>query len=78
MGPNLKLSGTRDGAEVALPQDLDAIVITTAKGHIYIDLAEQTDNMVLVRAMAEDGGRGRLITSPMSSGRLALGVVAEG
>jgi hypothetical protein len=77
MGPHLTLEGARDGRAVQLPQDLDAICITTEKGTIYIDLGEQVENMVLLRAALNTHTPEviRLILSPMESGRLAVGVV---
>jgi hypothetical protein len=77
MGPHLKLHGIRDGHAVPLPQDLDALTIMTEKGAIHIDLAEQVDNMVLMRAAlnARTGEVARLILSPMESGRIAVGVI---
>jgi hypothetical protein len=77
MGPNLRIEGVRDGAAIELPQDLDAIAITTAKGTVYIDLGEQVENMVLMRAPADSDSSDvlRLILSPMQSGRIAVGVI---
>jgi hypothetical protein len=77
MGPNLKVEGARDGRAVELPQDLDAIAITTKQGTIYIDLAEQVQNMVLMRTSVANRGADvvRLILSPMESGRIAVGVI---
>jgi hypothetical protein len=77
MGPNIKIEGVRDGQSVTLPQDLDAIAITTRHGTIHIDLAEQVQNMVLMRASAAHGTPEvvRLILSPMESGRLAVGII---
>jgi len=77
MGPMLKLEGICDGEAVPLPQNLDAITITTEKGTIYIDLAGQVGNMVLMRASADCQSAEvvRLILSPMGSGRLAVGVI---
>jgi hypothetical protein len=77
MGPHLKLEGARDGRAVPLPQDLDAIAITTDKGTIHIDLGEQVENMVLMRAALNTRTSEvvRLILSPMESGRLAVGVI---
>jgi hypothetical protein len=77
MGPNIKIEGVRDGQAVPLPQDLDAIAITTELGTIHIDLAEQVKNMVLMRASVAHGTPEvvRLILSPMDSGRLAVGII---
>src|ERR1019366_5068636 len=68
MGPHLEIERTRDGQAVLLPQDLDAIAITTEQGTIHIDLAEQVQNMVLMRASPQSRGPDviRLILSPMS------------
>jgi len=74
MHPKPKICGARDGVEVPLPQDLDAFVITTGIGSIYIDLAGQVKDMVLIRPSMSDP-RLRLLLSPMDSGRLALGVI---
>ena len=51
---------------VNLPQDIDALAITTEKGTIYIDLAEQVDNMVLMRPWRYQrvGGRAAPLSSP--------------
>jgi hypothetical protein len=74
-----KLEGARDGRAVDLPQDLDAIVIQTEHGGIYIDLTAPVPGMVLLRASVADqaaGGRQRrLILSPMDGARLAVGVI---
>jgi hypothetical protein len=77
MGPNIKIEGMRDGQSVPLPQDLDAIAITTQLGTIHIDLAEQVQNMVLMRASVAHRTSDvvRLILSPMESGRLAVGII---
>ena len=77
MGPHLTLAGARDGQAVPLPQDLDAIAISTAHGTIYIDLGEQVENMVLMRASLNTLTPEvvRLILSPMDSGRIAVGVI---
>ena len=77
MGPNIKIEGVRDGQAVPLPQDLDAIAITTELGTIHIDLAGQVQNMVLMRASVARRGSDvvRLILSPMDSGRLAVGII---
>ena len=69
-----KISGARDGKEVPLPQDLDAIYIQTTTGSIYIDLGSPIPDMVLIRPSAGDGGQARLILSPME-GRMAVGVI---
>lgn len=68
------VKGVRDGREVQLPADLDAIVISTGIGDIYIDLAGQVRDTVLVRASIGDP-KARLVLSPMDHGRLALGVI---
>jgi hypothetical protein len=77
MEPHLKLEGVRNGEQVLLPQDLDAIRITTQQGTIHIDLAGQVQNMVLMRASPDVRSTDviRLILSPMDSGRLAVGVI---
>jgi hypothetical protein len=77
MAKTLRVSGARDGAEVKLPNDLDAIDIATEIGVIHIDLGQQVPNMVLMRSSEHDGGPGkaRLILSPMDSGRIAVGVI---
>ena len=77
MGSHLKLEGARNGEPVSLPQDLDAIRITTQQGTIHIDLAGQVQNMVLMRASPDVRSTDviRLILSPMDSGRLAVGVI---
>jgi len=77
MGPNIQIEGVRDGRSVPLPQDLDALAITTQQGTIHIDLAGQVQNMVLMRVSVARGTPGvvRLILSPMDSGRLAVGVI---
>jgi hypothetical protein len=77
MGPHLKIEGARNGQRVLLCQDLDAISITTETGTIYIDLAEQVQNMVLMRASHDSRTPGvvRLIISPIESGRVAVGVL---
>jgi hypothetical protein len=72
---NLRIAGARDGESVQLPQNLDALLIETSTGSIYIDLGEQVPGMVLIRGVDESGGRARLIASPMESGRLAVGVI---
>lgn len=77
MAQALKLIGVRDGEEIALPSDLDALAIETDTGVIYIDLGGQVPNCVLVRGTDRDGGRVRLIASPMESGRLLIGVAPE-
>jgi hypothetical protein len=69
-----KVTGVRDGTAVQLPPDLDAIVISTSIGDIYIDLEGQVKDMVLMRASISDP-RLRLLLSPMDSGRLAVGVI---
>lgn len=73
-----RIRAVRDGKEVEIPQDLEALVIETSKGGVYIDLAGPVPDMVLVRAThLDNNGAGdvRLILSPMSSGRMALGVI---
>lgn len=77
MSKRLIVTGARDGNEVPLPDDLDAIDIATEIGVIHIDLGQQVPNMVLVRASEHEGGPGRtrLIMSPMDSGRIAVGVI---
>lgn len=77
MGPHLRVVTYDDGVERELPRSTDKIVIYTEIGGIYIDLAEQVDNMVLMRSAAFEGGPGdtRLIMSPMDSGRMAVGVI---
>jgi hypothetical protein len=74
VGPHLKLTGMRHGEEVSLPQDLDAIAIETYEGTIYIDLAEQIENHVLVRGIRVDGRAGQVELSKLNSGRLAMGI----
>lgn len=74
----MRVTGARDGQEVALPAGLDALMIETPTGAIYIDLRGQVPGMVLMRASVGDGERAgpkRLIMSPMDSGRVAVGVV---
>lgn len=46
------VKGVRDGKEVQIPSDLDAIYISTSIGDIYIDLAGPVPDMVLMRAKA--------------------------
>jgi hypothetical protein len=78
MAKPIKVSGARDGSEVELPQDLDAIVIQLEHGSLYIDLAGQVPGTVLMRASVGDYeriGPTRLILSPMDSGRMAVGVI---
>jgi hypothetical protein len=77
VGPHIKIEGARDGEVVKLPQDLDKLVIRTAKGYILIDLAEQVENMVLMRAGSDvvPTSGVRLIFSPMESARMAVGVI---
>jgi hypothetical protein len=77
MGPDTKIEGSGDGQSVPLPQDLDAIAITTRLGTIHIDLAGQVRDMVLMRASVAGGTPdvARLILSPMESGRLARGMI---
>jgi hypothetical protein len=60
-----------------LPPDLDALAITTEHGTIHIDLAEQVQNTVLMRASVARPTPDvtRLILSPMESGRLAVGII---
>ena len=72
-----RLAGHRGTATIALPQDLDAITISTSIGFIHIDLTAPLDGMVLLSAAtgAGDESPTRLILSPMASGRLALGVI---
>lgn len=82
MGPHIRIAGARNGQAIPLPQDLDAITITTEQGTIYIDLAEQIRDMVLMRASVGSIGSdvARLIVSPMESGRLSsdeLGLSAK-
>ena len=77
MAEDLKLIGVRDGEEIALPGDLDALAIETATGLIYIDLLGPVPNAVLMRGIDRGGGRARLITSPMESGRLLVGVATD-
>jgi len=79
MGPNLKLRGYRDGHEVTLPDNLDAIGVETPNGVVYIELAEQVGQMVLVRAVSSGPqvGAARLILSPMQSGRIAIGCIKD-
>jgi len=74
---NLIVTAARDGREVELPKDLDAIDISTAIGRIHIDLRQQVPNMVLIRASEHSGGPGnsRLIISPMDGVRVAIGVI---
>jgi hypothetical protein len=76
-GSQFKSEGARNGEPVSLPQDLDAIRITTQQGTIHIDLAGQVQNMVLMRASPDVRSTDviRLILSPMDSGRLAVGVI---
>ena len=72
------IAGARDGANVELPQDLDAIVIHLEHGSLYIDLAGQVPGTVLMRASVgeyERTGPTRLILSPMESGRISVGVI---
>lgn len=79
MSPNLKLKGYRDGHEIPLPANLDAIGIETPNGVVYIELAEQISQMVLVRAVSAESlaDSMRLILSPMQSGRIAIGCIKE-
>ena len=75
---HLKIRGNKDGRDVPVPQDLDAIVIETSKGGILIDLGGQIPDMVMLRATwteVEQRGDVRLILSPMASGRMAVGVI---
>jgi hypothetical protein len=76
MNNELRLVGVRDGNEVKLPQDLDAMVIETPTGGIYIDLSGPVPGCVLMRASVGDGKRVRLIFSP-EHGRTAVGVIPE-
>ena len=73
----LRVVGARDGNEVSLPADLDAIGIVTEIGVIHIDLHQKLPNMVLMRSSSHEGGPGntRLILSPMESARIAVGVI---
>lgn len=76
---HLNIMGVRDGKEVPIPKDLDAFVIETSKGAIYIDLGGSVPDMVLMRATyASDDqkreGEVRLVLSPMT-GRMAVGVI---
>lgn len=75
--PNLRVTAARDGREVQLPENLDAIDISTEIGTIHIDLRQQVPNMVLIRSSEHTGGPGhtRLILSPMEAGRVAVGVI---
>ena len=77
MGNDIKIEGARDGKPVPLPQDLDAIAITTRLGTIHIDLPGQVQNMVLMRASVAHSAPdvARLILSPLESGRLAIGII---
>jgi hypothetical protein len=70
----MKVTGAKDGNEVALPPGLDAIIIETRIGGIYIDLNGPVPDMVLVRAVARDAANTRLILSPMNE-RMAMGVI---
>lgn len=70
----VKLSGARDGKPVELPQDLDALVIETSKGAIYIDLGEVVPDMVMMRTSVSAGPGARLVFTPMD-GRVAVGVI---
>ncbi len=70
----MKVTGAIDGKEVELPADLDAIIIETRIGGIYIDLNGPVPDMVLVRTVARDWGNTRLILSPMTE-RMAMGVI---
>jgi hypothetical protein len=77
MRKRLGLQGVRDGRQVDLPNDLDAIDIVTDIGVIHIDLGHQVPNMVLVRSSEHAGGPGntRLVLSPMEGARVAVGVI---
>jgi hypothetical protein len=68
-----KIAGAKDGREVELPQDLDAITIQTGIGTIYIDISGPVPDMILLRTSAADVAT-RLILSPMD-GRMAIGVI---
>ena len=74
---SLRVVGARDGNEVQLAAELDAIGIVTEIGVIHIDLRQQVPNMILMRSSAHEGGPGntKLILSPMDSGRIAVGVI---
>jgi hypothetical protein len=78
MANKIKISGARDGREVELPQDLDAIYIHLEHGSLYIDLAGQVPGTVLMRASVADWqeqGPRRLIFSPMDAQRMSVGVI---
>jgi len=77
MGSLLRVEGLRGGATVALPDDLDAIAVSTSAGTIRIDLIAPIEDMVLLSAGSRERGETptRLILSPMASGRLAVGVI---
>jgi hypothetical protein len=70
--------GIREGTEIQLPQDLDALIIETHTGEICLDLARPDDGVILARRvpndMRQDCGAG-LFLSPLPSGRLALEVI---
>lgn len=76
MQDGFKLVGVNDGNEVKMPQNLDALVIETPTGGIYIDLSGPVPGCVLMRASVGDGKRVRLIFSP-EQGRVAVGVIPE-
>jgi len=76
MSNEFRLVGVRDGKEVEMPTGLDAMVIETPTGGIYIDLCGPVPGCVLMRASVGDGRRVRLIFSP-EHGRVAVGVIPE-